>query len=641
MQTIFVSPDFPLNRRMRKAVRRGKLQVVREGGERLTMGREIPPDMSRTIRTFSSPLVCMADNGAESGGLGGGNGEDEEDNESEIGFEVDRKSAREIFEGRVQFQVPIFQRDYVWGTEQWEDFWADVVSAKPKYGGGIVLRDIGRDRYEVIDGQQRLTTVCLFAVAALRTLHNAKEDGGFGVPRDHAIFRELADAFLVDGGDLNSDVGRKNMKIVPHDSQWSGDGRFLSELMKIHPQARGEFSPFPFTGNTPEIQMKKSVKHFFMGKMREHGLKTPEAVRDFVLHQMGGNLVFSRIVAAHNEEAHAIFETLNGRGRALTPAELIKSYFMSHLSEGGDVDRFESEWNGIRKQLDGVGLVGQGNKERGDKELVGFVWAVHVCKFGPIPRQRLFREIVKKIQDARGVHEFFGTMKEQISAYVQILDPTPDYWGREFDKVDVLRHCSPRLSRGRSPFIMAARHRKGEDPDAYSEALGVCAAVAWRIRICGRLVGQTNNLQAIVFNRLARNIWKADKFSADILEDPDLPDLYHPRADLERHFKQFTLSANGGRLNKNQLSLFAYALRKLEEGLGGHAERMNGVVRSYPGNMVKHRLSEYCLQQGDGDPMFQTTEITAQMSSDERGEEFGKWAAEKVDDWRIDRFEDE
>ena len=33
MQTIHVSPDFPLNRRMRKAVRRGKLQVVREGGE--------------------------------------------------------------------------------------------------------------------------------------------------------------------------------------------------------------------------------------------------------------------------------------------------------------------------------------------------------------------------------------------------------------------------------------------------------------------------------------------------------------------------------------------------------------------------------------------------------------------------------
>ena len=41
MRTIFVPPEFPLNRRMRKAVRRGKLRVVREGGERLSLGGEM------------------------------------------------------------------------------------------------------------------------------------------------------------------------------------------------------------------------------------------------------------------------------------------------------------------------------------------------------------------------------------------------------------------------------------------------------------------------------------------------------------------------------------------------------------------------------------------------------------------------
>ena len=38
MQTIHVSADFPLNRRMRKAVQRGKLHVVRDGGERSGLG---------------------------------------------------------------------------------------------------------------------------------------------------------------------------------------------------------------------------------------------------------------------------------------------------------------------------------------------------------------------------------------------------------------------------------------------------------------------------------------------------------------------------------------------------------------------------------------------------------------------------
>ena len=72
MQTIYVSPEFPLNRRMRKAVRRGKLQVVREGGERLSLGGGMAIEARRAVRTVSSPLVCMADGGAEVGGGSGG-----------------------------------------------------------------------------------------------------------------------------------------------------------------------------------------------------------------------------------------------------------------------------------------------------------------------------------------------------------------------------------------------------------------------------------------------------------------------------------------------------------------------------------------------------------------------------------------
>ena len=79
MRTIYVSPEFPLNRRMRKDIRRGKLQVVREGGERSSLGGGIPSGKRRAFRTTGSPLVCMADNGAEVGeGGGGGNGNKED-----------------------------------------------------------------------------------------------------------------------------------------------------------------------------------------------------------------------------------------------------------------------------------------------------------------------------------------------------------------------------------------------------------------------------------------------------------------------------------------------------------------------------------------------------------------------------------
>ena len=68
MRTIHVSPDFPLNRRMRRLVARGKLQVVRVGGESLSLGGG---GMLPLGRPFASPLVCFAEGEGKVGGITG------------------------------------------------------------------------------------------------------------------------------------------------------------------------------------------------------------------------------------------------------------------------------------------------------------------------------------------------------------------------------------------------------------------------------------------------------------------------------------------------------------------------------------------------------------------------------------------
>ena len=76
MRVVHVSNEFPLNRQMRKAVRRRKLQVVRMRGELSPMGGGIPHEMRRTFRTSGSAAVCMANNGAQAGGGAGESGEE-------------------------------------------------------------------------------------------------------------------------------------------------------------------------------------------------------------------------------------------------------------------------------------------------------------------------------------------------------------------------------------------------------------------------------------------------------------------------------------------------------------------------------------------------------------------------------------
>ena len=65
MRTIYVSPEFPLNCRMRKDVRRGKLQVIREGGERSSLGGGIPTVCARWIWAWPLPCCCAVPGNSE------------------------------------------------------------------------------------------------------------------------------------------------------------------------------------------------------------------------------------------------------------------------------------------------------------------------------------------------------------------------------------------------------------------------------------------------------------------------------------------------------------------------------------------------------------------------------------------------
>ena len=96
-----------------------------------------------------------------------------------------KQSVFELFDRQRRYVVPLFQRPYVWNREeQWEPLWEDILSKAtqvagerspyPHFLGAVVLNQVkvygkSLDAAEVIDGQQRLTTLQLF-LAAFRDL---------------------------------------------------------------------------------------------------------------------------------------------------------------------------------------------------------------------------------------------------------------------------------------------------------------------------------------------------------------------------------------------------------------------------------------------------------------------------------------
>jgi uncharacterized protein with ParB-like and HNH nuclease domain len=88
-------------------------------------------------------------------------------------MEPSNQTFQELVSNGIKYQVPRFQRDYAWDKAQWEDLWADIETINEEqyhYMGYIVLQRQSQHDFSVIDGQQRLITLSLVVLAAMKNI---------------------------------------------------------------------------------------------------------------------------------------------------------------------------------------------------------------------------------------------------------------------------------------------------------------------------------------------------------------------------------------------------------------------------------------------------------------------------------------
>lgn len=92
-----------------------------------------------------------------------------------MNFSTRNETCRRLMSNGLTCAVPRFQRDDSWDQDEWEDLWQDTLAAMDGDGSGhslgyLVFRSEDERHFEVIDGQQRLTTLSLLVLAGLRRL---------------------------------------------------------------------------------------------------------------------------------------------------------------------------------------------------------------------------------------------------------------------------------------------------------------------------------------------------------------------------------------------------------------------------------------------------------------------------------------
>jgi hypothetical protein len=269
------------------------------------------------------------------------------------------RNLNQIFDGTISFQIPLFQRPYVWSRDNnWEPLWEDIQELldsqivkgrhRPHFLGAVVLEQMKTvagsiESHQVIDGQQRFTTLQLFMLAARDICKEYQSD---------KFFERFND--LVANKASKVDFEHEKFKVWP-------TNRDRTAFKVVHEGTGAESLKALLADRDDLTQSHRIIGGYLYfsqllgdwveGKLDDDSdpsyVKPQLADRLEALWQVIGNgLQVVVINLDDDDESQVIFETLNARGTQLLPADLIKNYlFRRAQSENKDIESlYEQYW---------------------------------------------------------------------------------------------------------------------------------------------------------------------------------------------------------------------------------------------------------------------------------------------------------
>ena len=228
----------------------------------------------------------------------------------------------EILNGNKQFLIPVYQRYYSWDIEQCKRLWNDIVEMQKKGKAGHFVGSIvniaeqamptGVQKYMIIDGQQRMTTLSLLLLAL--------RDYAIKNPEDTSINARRIDNMLLKN---EYESGDKRYKLLLTET----DRDILMRLV--------EEKPIPDDTRSKLLDNYK----FFAGKIADKELQPAEVYESIGKLQIV-NITLDRSV----DDAQAIFESLNSTGKELSESDLIRNYVLMGLEPTEQTYVYEHLW---------------------------------------------------------------------------------------------------------------------------------------------------------------------------------------------------------------------------------------------------------------------------------------------------------
>ena len=237
----------------------------------------------------------------------------------------------------VVYAVPRYQREYTWRKTHWENLFDDLLENDPGYflGSIICINQSGDalsvQKLEVVDGQQRLTTLSLLFAAVYQALKS--RDAELDDDQRHEVFN-LKRKLVLKKGD-------EQVRVIPQIQNNNHDD-YLAVMAEV-----GVISPCDVPSYAGNRKVFRAFRYFQsrieeMTDGQNNGLATIVEFLDKV-----SQACMVKIEVASHADAYTLFESLNNRGMPLTAIDLIKNKLLARLEsiEPGKVDYYFGHWN--------------------------------------------------------------------------------------------------------------------------------------------------------------------------------------------------------------------------------------------------------------------------------------------------------
>lgn len=362
------------------------------------------------------------------------------------------------------FAIPVYQRAYSWDTDEWKTFLEDIreqIKGDNNYFyGNLLLETIRKDiQYEIIDGQQRLTTLTIFMRALINVLNERKKNGDkIGIN-----LKDKEKIYLKNGGTIK-------VRPVEYDQA-------CYDTLIIDNKSSYEV-------HSPSQERIRNAKNYFIKELQKE--TTSELLK--ILDKIESTEL-TCIELKGKKDSALMFELENNRGKDLTDMEKLKSYLMYQMYVFSKPNETDTNIEYISNIFKLIYLIINDIKKLSEDSVLNYHCYAYIRGFNYRKLEDIkdvFKESSEKVewikQFVAELHSSFSNMKK--------LELSKDIYLKDLNEFNIPYFVYPFFIKGYKYF--------GSDTEKLSKLFHILEIVIFRYKLINSRADMISRLNEIL-----------------------------------------------------------------------------------------------------------------------------------------------